>query len=222
MSFSKRIRQTADSIWQASHQHPFVQGIGDGSLDLESFKYYMKQDYVYLIDYSKVMAKAVVLAPDLKTMTLFSHALHETLAIEMDLHRAYAKRLGISEEELESTTAGPITIAYSGAMLAEAEKGSLAELIVAILPCAWSYYEIGTALAKIPGSTEHEFYGEWVQMYSSEQFGEIATHLINLLDELTQYKSEKELDKLEQIFLNTSRYEYLFWDMSYKQEGWPI
>ncbi|GAK07714.1 thiaminase II [Geomicrobium sp. JCM 19038] len=206
----------------SKHQHPFVQGIGDGSLDLESFKYYMKQDYVYLIDYSKVMAKAVVLAPDLKTMTSFSHALHETLAIEMDLHRAYAKRLGISEEELENTTPGPITIAYSGAMLAEAEKGSLAELIVAILPCAWSYYEIGTALAKTPGSTEHEFYGEWVQMYSSEQFGEIATHLINLLDELAQYKSEKELDKLEQIFLNTSRYEYLFWDMSYKQEGWPI
>ncbi|PAF08879.1 thiaminase II [Shouchella clausii] len=222
MKFSERIRKNADPIWQASHNHPFVQGIGHGTLELEAFQYYMCQDYKYLIEYSRVIALGTVLAPDLETMSGFAKALDETLNSEMELHRAYAKRLGITREQLEQTVPGPVTLAYSSAMMAEAQKGSLAELIAAILPCAWSYYEIGTALAKIPGATEHEAYGEWVKMYSSPEFGAIADWLIAKLDELAAEKSEAELDRIETIFMNTSRYEYMFWDMAYKQENWPI
>ncbi|QQK78909.1 thiaminase II [Salicibibacter cibi] len=222
MTFSKRIRKTADPIWKASHEHPFVQGIGHGTLDIESFKFFMCQDYKYLIEYSRVMAMGTVLAPDLKTMSGFAKALDETLNMEMDLHRSYAERLGISREDLEETVPGPITLAYSGYMMAEAQKGSIAELIAAILPCAWSYYEIGLELAKIPGATEHERYGEWVRMYASDEFGEIGEWLIGKLDELAKGKTKEELDRLEAIFLNTSRYEYMFWDMAYKREGWPV
>lgn len=222
MSFTKRIRERADTIWKASHEHPFVQGIGDGTLSIESFKYYMRQDYKYLIDYSRVMALGSVLAPDLETMSGFAKALDETLNTEMELHRAYAKRLGISRQELEETVPGPVTLAYSSAMLAEAQKGSLAELIASILPCAWSYYEIGTELAKIPGATEHDYYGEWVKMYSAEEFGAIAEWLIKTLDQLAESKSEEELNRIEAIFLNTSRYEYMFWDMAYHQQSWPV
>ncbi|MED4126616.1 MULTISPECIES: thiaminase II [Shouchella] len=222
MSFTQRIRLRADAVWKASHDHPFVQGIGNGTLPKESFKYYMKQDYKYLIEYSKVMAMGAVLAPDLKTMSGFAAALDETLNTEMELHRTYAERLGVSREELEATVPGPVTLAYSSAMLAEAQKGSLAELIAAILPCAWSYYEIGKALATLPGALDHEYYGEWVRMYSSEDFGSIADWLIDTLDQLAESKSEEELERLEEIFLNTSRYEYMFWDMAYKQESWPV
>lgn len=59
MTFTKRIRASADSIWKASHAHPFVQELGRGTLDIEAFKYYMCQDYKYLIDYSRVMASVV-------------------------------------------------------------------------------------------------------------------------------------------------------------------
>ncbi|WP_054706173.1 thiaminase II [Bacillus sp. JCM 19041] len=222
MTFTKRIRASADSIWKASHAHPFVQELGRGTLDIEAFKYYMCQDYKYLIDYSRVMALGSVLAPDLETMSGFAAALDETLNTEMELHRNYAARLGITREELEATVPGPVTLAYSSAMLAEAQKGSLAELIAAILPCAWSYYEIGKALAEIPGAIEHEQYGEWVKMYSSEEFGEIAEWLITTLDKLADGKTAQELNRIEAIFLNTSRYEYMFWDMAYKQEGWPV
>ena len=222
MKFSERIRNTADSIWEKSHQHPFVQGIGDGTLDIEAFKFYMCQDYKYLIEYSKVIARGAVIAKDLDTMSGFAKLLDETLNFEMDLHRQYAARLGISREELEATVPGPVTLAYSSNMLAEAQKGSLAALIAAILPCAWSYYEIGLELAKKPGALAHEQYGEWVKMYSSDEFGSIGKWLIEKLDELAEGCSEAELTELETIFLNTSRYEYMFWDTAYKREGWPV
>lgn len=59
-------------------------------------------------------------------------------------------------------------------------------------------------------------------MYSSDEFGSIGKWLIEKLDELAEGCSEAELDHLEAIFLNTSRYEYMFWDMAYKREGWPV
>ncbi len=59
-------------------------------------------------------------------------------------------------------------------------------------------------------------------MYASKEFGAIAEWLIETLDGLAESKSEEELNRIEQIFLNTSRYEYMFWDMAYHQQSWPV
>jgi len=47
--FTERLRQKAAGVWEAQHQHPFVRGIGDGTLSLERFKFWLRQDYVFLI-----------------------------------------------------------------------------------------------------------------------------------------------------------------------------
>jgi len=44
--FTERLRQKAAGIWEAEHQHPFVRGIGDGTLTLEKFKFWVQQDQV--------------------------------------------------------------------------------------------------------------------------------------------------------------------------------
>ncbi|MDV2683031.1 thiaminase II [Alkalihalophilus lindianensis] len=221
MSFSQRLHDKAQPIWEASHNHPFVQGIGDGSLNLEKFKFFMKQDYVYLIDYARLFALASMKATSLEHMSMFAKMLDATLNVEMDLHRQYAAKLGISNGELEDTQPAPMALAYSSYMLSVSERGSLIDLVTAILPCAWSYYEIGKKLAEIPGAMEHEFYGEWVTMYQSEEFGEIADWLIKLIDQLAEGLPDNELTRLEEIFLHTSRFEYMFWEMSYNEETWP-
>lgn len=220
MSFTKELRQKANSIWTANHEHAFVQEIGSGTLDIEAFKYYMKQDYLYLIEYARVFALGVVKANDLNTMATFAAYLQSTLHEEMSLHRSYAQRLGITNEELEHTIAAPTTIAYSSYMISEAQKGSLAHLIAAILPCAWSYSEIGKRLATVHGALEHPQYGEWVRMYQDDEFEAIADWLCAKLDELAITLGEAERKQLEDIFLTSSRFEYLFWDMSYQQSHW--
>lgn len=220
MSFTQELRKKADQIWKANHEHPFVQEIGSGTLDLEAFKYYMKQDYLYLIEYSRVFALGAVKAPDLDTMAIFSTYLQSTLNHEMSLHRSYAKRLGISTEELEQAEPAPTTISYSSYMISEAQKGSLAHLIAVILPCAWSYSEIGKKLSKIPGALEHTEYGEWIQMYQDEEFAAIADWLCSKLDQLARSLDEAERTRIETIFLTSSRFEYLFWEMAYQQSSW--
>ncbi len=223
MRFTQRLYQKVNNIWEKTHQHPFVVGIGRGDLPVESFIRYMKQDYVYLIDYSKLFAFGAVKAKDLETMAAFAKLLDETLHGEMDLHRQYAERFGITEQQLEETRPTPINLAYTRYMLNIAQNGSLEELVSALLPCMWSYWEISKMLAdKYPVASDHYLYGEWINMYSSDEFGSLAMWLINLLDELAEGKPERELNILEEHFLTTSRFEYMFWDMVYQGGEWPV
>ncbi len=223
MKFSQVLFEKVSPIWEKTHQHPFVTGLGTGELPVESFIRYMKQDYVFLIDYAKLFAFGAIKARDIETMGAFAKLLDETLHGEMDLHRRYAQRFGISHQDLEETKAFPMNLAYTRYMLNVAQNGSLEELISALLPCMWSYWEIGKMLVlKYPGSAEHSQYGDWVKMYSSDEFGHLSVWLINLLDVLTEGKPERELNIITEHFLTTSRYEYLFWDMVYQGGDWPV
>ncbi|MET3685410.1 thiaminase/transcriptional activator TenA [Priestia megaterium] len=221
MKFSERLYEKLQPIWRQNHNHPFVQGMGDGTLEKEKFRFYMIQDYLYLIDYAKLFAIGAMKATDFQTMGKFAALLDSTLNEEMSLHREYAKKFEISEKELEKAQPSPTTLAYTHYMLHVGQSGTLAELVAALLPCMWSYWEIGKELSEKPGAN-NEFYREWIEMYSSEEFGELATWCINLFDSLTEDKSEAELEKLEEIFLNTTRFEYMFWDMAYNEAMWPI
>lgn len=219
--FTDRLWKSVAPIWEQTHKHPFVTGLGCGTLPVDSFKFYMKQDYVYLIDYAKMFALASTKAYDLTTSARFAALQEATLNGEMELHRQYAERFGISREELEATKPSFVMLAYTSYMLRVAHQGSLAELVSSLLPCTWSYWEIGKHLAKVEGALEHELYGEWVRMYSSDEFGQLAIWLIDIMNELADGKNEQELARLEEHFLYTTKMEYMFWDMAYRKEMWP-
>lgn len=217
MKFSEKLYDSVKEIWQSYYEHPFVKGIGDGTLEVDKFKYYMIQDYLYLLDYAKVYALGVVKADTEEVMQGFSSMVNGILNGEMSIHRSYMRRLGITQEEIKNAKASLDNISYTHYMLAVSHTGNLADLTVSLLSCMWSYLEIGKHLSKIPGSTEHEFYGEWIRGYISKEYEELTQWVIDLTDELAKDMSEKELKKLEEIFINTSKYEYMFWDMSYNK-----
>src|SRR5436309_14124238 len=85
----------------------FVRGIGDGTLDIEKFKFWVRQDYLFLIDYARLLAMAAAKAPELPTMRRFADLVQATLGVEMELHRAYADDFEISSKELETETKAP-------------------------------------------------------------------------------------------------------------------
>ena len=117
MRFSDQLRQAAAQLWEEQHRHPFIRGIGDGTLDPEQFRDYVRQDYLFLIDYGRLLALACARAPRLELMERFAELTHSTLRTEMDLHRAYAADWGISHQELERERPHPATRAYTDFLL---------------------------------------------------------------------------------------------------------
>ena len=219
--FTERLRQRAAQIWEAQYRHPFVQGIGDGTLELEKFKFWVRQDYVFLVEYARLLALAAARSPDLKTMMRFAGLLKETVETEMSLHRGYAAEFQISSKELELESPAPTTRAYTDFLLRVATTGDFTELAAALLPCMWAFSEIGRRLAAKPKPSD-ERYAKWIAMYSSSEFAELAEWCRELVDSLAAGLPERELQKTEAAFLTSSRYELQFWEMAWKMERWAV
>lgn len=214
-SVSARLHDAAASVWEACLRHPFVAGIGDGTLDMEKFRYFMLQDYLYLFDYARVFALGVVKARDPELMRVFAANVDAILGGEMKIHRAYMKRLDITEEQVFSIKPALANLSYTNYMLSVAQTGGPMEIVASILACSWSYAEIGQALAAIPGAAEHPFYGEWIRGYASEEYAATNQALIELMDSLAADAGEEQLAYLTDVFVNCSRYELGFWDMAW-------
>ena len=219
--FTDELRQHAAPIWEADLKHPFVRGMADGTLPTEKFKFYLIQDYLFLLDYSRVFAYGTIKAHDEATMALFAKLLDETLNTEMDLHRGYCEKFGITPAEMEAAPMAPTTHAYTRHMLHVAQIGTLADVIAGVLPCQWGYAEIGTTLAEQGGSPE-PLYQEWIDMYASPEFLALGEWLRNLLNNITTDSSSAEKERLQKTFLLSSRYEYLFWEMAWTEQTWQI
>ena len=222
MSYVDDLEKKAEPIRRAILQHQFVTGIGDGTLDVDKFKFYVRQDYVYLIDYSRVIALASAKAPDLETMSWFARLLDGTLNTEMELHRSYCAEFGISPAQLEQTVAAPTTTAYTTFLLATAYQGSYPELVAAFLPCQWGYWEIGDYLSRRGEPASAPLYARWIRMYADPEFMELAHWVRSLVDRLASGLPPKQLEAVEQAYLTSLRYEFMFWDMAYRQESWPL
>lgn len=218
--FSDRLYRLAHPVWEAQHSHPFVRGIADGTLDLEKFKFWLRQDYLFLIDYARLLALAVARAPDVVVMRRFADLVHATLNVEMELHRSYAAEFGISADELEAEEKASTTRAYTDFLLRPAAAGDFSELIAALLPCMWGFSEIGQRLAQEPRPAD-ERYAKWIEMYSSVEFAELASWCRGLVDRVAAGLPEDILRRMEDAFLTSSRYELLFWEMAWRQERWP-
>ena len=176
----------------------------------------MLQDYVYLYDYARVFALGTVKAKDPALMREFARNVNEVLHGAMEIHRAYMKRLGIPEEQAETVKPALPNLSYTSYMIAEAQAGTVADIVAAILSCSWSYADIGLSLAEIPGAADHPFFGEWIQGYAGEEYQKTNRSLIELMNRLSEGLPEDQKAHLEEIFVNCSLYELGFWDMAWQ------
>jgi thiaminase/transcriptional activator TenA len=209
--FSVQLRAGADALWQAQHDHPVVRGIGDGSLPLAAFARYVRQDYLFLIDYARLLALGAARAPDLDTMRRFAELAQAILGEEMELHRAFAAALGITAAELEAEEPAPETTIYTDFLVRTAATGDFGELAAALLPCMWGYAEVGQRLAE-RGLPEEEAYARWIETYASAEFAALATWCRGLVDRLAAETGEAGRERMRRAFETCSRHELGFWD----------
>jgi thiaminase/transcriptional activator TenA len=222
MKTSDNLRQSANAIYQRIFEHPFVTGIGDGTLEIVKFRYYIEQDYLYLIEYSRVLALAVARANDIPTMSRFASLLNETLNSEMELHRSYAEQFNINRASLESVQPSPTTQSYTNHLLTTAYTNEIPGIAAALVPCQLGYNEIGQILAGKGMPLQQPLYCQWIEMYTSQEFTELAEQLKQVVDTVSEGLGTKGLAQMEKVFLTSARYEYLFWDAAWRLEQWIL
>ncbi|WEL17088.1 Transcriptional activator TenA [Halorhabdus sp. SVX81] len=221
MSFTDDLEPTAEQYWDAIVDHPMVAQLGEGTLDPEPFKHWVRQDYVYLIEYGRVFALGAGKAPSLARMGRFAELLDATINTEMDLHREYAAEFGISEAELEATEPSPTTQGYTDFLVRTAAVGTFGDTVAALLPCMWGFNETATRL-DAQGRPAEERYAEWIDTYAGEEFTDLTEWCLDLMDAVAAESSAEDRERYRELFETSTRYEYRFWDAAWRQEAWSI
>jgi thiaminase/transcriptional activator TenA len=219
-SFSDELWQGIADVYDAILAHPFVTGLTDGTLPHDAFAFYVVQDVLYLQRYAQALAAVASRAPDTAGTEMFARHAADVIAVEQTLHGSLLAGLGIDPAAAATAEPAPTTLAYTSYLLATVHGGSYAEGVGAVLPCYWIYWEVGKELLG-RGSPDPRFQ-RWIGTYGGEEFGETVRGVLDVADRLGPGLSPAERTLMHRHFRTTSRYEWMFWDMGYRKQGWPV
>lgn len=209
-----RLKATCPDDWAAYVDHPFVRGLGDGTLPAAGFRHYLAQDYLFLLQFARAYALGVVKSDTLAEMRSAASGVSAILD-EMSLHVRICAGWGLTAAELEAVPEARATVAYTRYVLDTGLRGDLLDLQVALAPCVVGYAEIGEALAARPGALDAANpYRDWIAEYAGEGYRDVARRSRASLDASAAVRlSDARFDRLAAIFRQATRLEADFWEM---------
>ncbi len=214
--FSQQLRDEAQPIWEAIFRHPFLSEIKDGTLPLETFQYYLGQDYHYLEGFGRTVALALAKSPDSELLQQLAHRV--MTPVERPLHHRLIETAGLEMADVENAQLSPTNTAYVNHMLTFASQHGLGPTAAALLPCPWTYHLLKDEV----GQSEHPIYGQWTRFYVEGFLQSSVDAWRGFVDEMADRVGGQERQAMRSAFITSSRYEYMFWDAAYRREQWPV
>lgn len=214
MTVSARLHELGRAGWQRALTHPMVQEIAAGTLPHDRFRHYFEQNLAYLEEYARAIAAITAKAPDRQALEVLAHAFAQIVDVELPANRDFLARLGGDPgAERSVVTMEPTTLAYSRHVLATCALSDCATGLAAILPCQWSYGDIGEQIAG--ARPADPVYADWIAVFAKPEYAGLVAESTALLDRLAD-PSEASFARLRAIFDASTRFEVAFWDMSYE------
>jgi len=218
MSFFERLKAEASVEWQAYTEHPFTNGMADGSLPEAAFRHYLVQDYLFLIEFARAYALSIYKSPTLDDMREGAAGVSAILDVEMGLHVKLCAGWGLSPAVLEQAPPAAEMLAYTRYVLDAGMRGDLLALKVALAPCVIGYAEIAGRLAMQPNAVASTNpYRLWIAEYAGAPYQEVAAKARAHLDHLAgRYATPAREAELIAIFREATRLEADFWEMGWR------
>ncbi|EGD95146.1 phosphomethylpyrimidine kinase [Trichophyton tonsurans CBS 112818] len=163
-------RPDVQPLWKAFTEHGFVQKLSIGALPVENFKWYLVQDYLYLVNFARSNALAAY-----KSHTIDNIAMSAQIVLhiqhEMKLHLDYCASFGLSKEDIESSKESLTCTAYSRYILDIGQSGDWLALQFALAPCLLGYGAIAQRLFHAEESVrEGNNYWKWIENYVADDY----------------------------------------------------
>ena len=220
MTFTKELWAAMEPIYAAILEHAFVRGLTDGSLSREAFRFYAVQDALYLREFARALSVAAARAPQDDWIIMFNEHAATALRVERALHEGFFREFRLTPSTVAATPLAPTNQAYTSYLLAVAYGAPFHENVAALLPCYWIYWEVGKALERA-GSPD-ALYARWIATYASEEFGAVVRAVLDVVDGVAARLGPAEREAMRRHAVTTARYEWMFWDMGFRQEAWPV
>ncbi|WP_170426221.1 thiaminase II [Ruegeria arenilitoris] len=210
------MRDAAQGPWRDYTRHAFVEGMKDGTLPRAAFLHYLRQDYVFLIHFSRAWALAVVKSETHEEMQAAARTVNGLISEEMKLHIGICEAEGIPEDQLFATPERAENLAYTRFVLEAGYSGDLLDLLAALAPCVMGYGEIG---ARLESEAISDTYLDWINTYAGPDYQEACKAVGELLEQSltrrigSEYANSPRWQRLCQTFRTATELEVNFWQM---------
>lgn len=208
----------ARPVYEKTLAHPFLRGLAGGTLPRSRFRFYLVQDSHYLRVFARVLSALAAKAPRADWARTLDRRAAATLRTEQELHGGLLRSFGVAPEAARAAPMAPTAYAYGNHLLAAALGEPFAYGLAAALPCYRIYWEAGQELKK-RGSPDPG-YQRWINTYAGAEFGQVVRKLLEMMDEAAAGLDAEARRAVRQRFAASVRYEYLFWDMAWREETW--
>jgi len=210
------VRGKTESVFQKIIKHDFVLDLMKGTLSKDVFGFYVNQDTLYLSEYTKVLAQVGVKCHQSDETQFYLESATGIIEVEKALHQLFLK------EEYLNPTPSPTCELYNSYLARIVSNHSVEVGLAAVLPCFSIYKEVGDYILANQLNKENNIYQEWIDTYAGEEFATSVAKAIAITNKYASSASKENLALMEEVFIKTSKLEWMFWDSAYKQEAWKI
>lgn len=211
----------SDAAWEAALPvyrqitgHPFVRELAAGTLDGERFRFYLRQDALYLDGYAQRLAHIAARLRDKRHVEAFLRFASEGIEVERALHAVFLG--GALPDKAEMS---PTCLLYTSVLASQATAPVEVEA-AAVLPCFVVYQRVGESIAARADAENP--YRQWIDTYADPSFAEATRLAASICDELAEEASPAVRERMTELFVRCTRMEWLFWESAWQQEKWKI
>lgn len=189
-------------------QHPFNIGLQTGTLCEKKFRYFLKQDLLYLDKYALAVSTLLRREEEGSLRHKLGGWFGRLVESERKVHHFY---LG---KENVNTQMNSALNAYTQFIASKVMYESFPVGLAAIAPCVWIYRELGRQASN---SGVADKYAPWIATYSSEDFSARVECILDLLNEGAIRASGPVRTKMEQTMLEAADHELQFFNSVYDE-----
>lgn len=212
----------SDSAWEAARpvyekilEHPFVRALADGTLSAERFRFYLRQDALYLDGYARRLAHIAARLGRKEHTEAFLRFAADGIAVERALHEQF-----LGGEHPASEEISPACLLYTSVLESQATAPVEVEA-AAVLPCFVVYQRVGEAIHAQQQGTENP-YRQWIETYADPAFAASTAEATAICDALADAAGDGTRRRMTDIFVRCTRMEWLFWESAWQLETWKI
>lgn len=212
-NLSEILKNEVENLWIEAASKEFLVSMARGTLDMEKFKNYMIQDYLYLKDYIEILKMIREMSEDDALNSALDKIITDTEYETYKVHVPNLKNMGISEDKIEHARKGQIIVDYIGYMQKMLKEQGVIAGLTALLQCSWNYAYIAELVSeKYADELSESKYRNWFEAYTADEYIWSNQLWIDLLDERTKVISQEETSRLCGIFHTCAEYENKLWD----------
>lgn len=203
------LKSLCHSDWNAATTHAFTNDLVAGTLSQDRMLAYLKQDYLFIEGFVRLLASAIAHAPSLADAIPAAQFLGLISGPENTYFLRAIPALGGQVDP--AAPAHPLTREFQALMARAARSGGYEQMLAVLVVAEWSYLSWASPHADKAEALPFWF-GEWITLHSGAGFEGVVAYLRDQLDKAWDGLDPEDRRAVEETFITATRLERAFFD----------